>query len=207
MTTPETTIPPGYWQDASGNLVPESKVKDIDKLRTQLVTDLCKQAEEHSLRLRQFKMDVMAEVAAFVSISLDQYGVKQGGDKGNVTMLSFDGRYKLVRQIQDRISFGEQLMAAKALIDQCVHDWSAGASDNIRALVNHAFQTDKEGKINTGRVLSLRRLEIRDPKWLSAMEAIADSMQTVGSTPYVRFYKRSDATGKYLPISLDVANV
>ena len=206
MTTPETTIPPGYWQDASGNLVPESKVREIDKLRTEIVTDLCREAEEHSRRLRQFKLHAMAEVAAFVSISLDQYGVKQGGDKGNVTLLSFDGRYKLVRQIQDRISFGEQLMAAKALIDECVHDWSAGASDNIRALVNHAFQTDKEGKINTGRVLGLRRLEIRDPKWLSAMEAIADSIQTVGSKPYVRFYKRTDATGAYLPISLDVAS-
>ena len=30
------TIPPGYWQDANGNLVPESKVKDIDKLRHQV---------------------------------------------------------------------------------------------------------------------------------------------------------------------------
>ena len=211
MTTPETTppaaVPPGYWQDASGNLVPESKVKDIDKVRTQLVTELAKKAEEQSLRLRQFKMDVMAEVAAFVAISLEQYGVKQGGEKGNVTLLSFDGRYKLVRQIQDRISFGEQLMAAKALIDECVQDWSAGANDNIRALVTHAFQTDKEGKINTGRVLGLRRLKIHDAKWQSAMDAIADSMQTVGSTPYVRFYKRNDATGQYMPISLDVASV
>ena len=69
------------------------------------------------------------------------------------------------------------------------------------------FQTDKEGKINTGRVLGLRRLEIRDPKWQSAMDAIADSMQTVGSKPYVRFYKRSEATGEYLPIILDVAGV
>lgn len=207
MSHPDTTIPPGYWQDANGNLVPDSKVKEIDKLRTELVTDLCKQAEEHSLRLRQFKLDVFAEVAAFVAISLEQYGARLGGEKGNVTLLSYDGRYKLVRQVQDRISFGEQLMAAKALIDECVQDWSAGANDNMRALVAHAFQTDKEGKINTGRVLGLRRLKIHDPKWRSAMDAIADSMQTVGSTPYVRFYKRNDATGQYMPISLDVASV
>ncbi len=32
MTTPNT-IPPGYWHDSNGNLVPESKVKDIDTLR------------------------------------------------------------------------------------------------------------------------------------------------------------------------------
>ncbi len=201
----QDTIPAGYWQDANGNLTPESKVKDIDKLRTQLVVDLCTQAEGHAKQLREFKTTAMSEVASFVSISMDQYGVKSGGNKGNVTLLTFDGRFKIVRQMQDKITFGEQLMAAKALIDECVHAWAVGANDNIRALVNHAFQTDKEGKINTGRVLGLRRLDIRDPKWQGAMTAIADSIQTASTKPYVRFYKRNEVTGDYQPISLDVA--
>ena len=81
------------------------------------------------------------------------------------------------------------------------------ALDKIKALVNHAFQTDKEGKINTGRVLGLRRLEIRDAKWQSAMQAIADSIQIASTKPYVRFYKRNDTTGEYESISLDVAAV
>ena len=198
---------PGYWQDASGNLVPESKVKQIDQVRNQLVYDLCRMAEVESLALSAFKLSAMAEVAAFVSISLEQYGVKTGGDKGNVTLVSYDGRYKLVRQMQDKITFGEQLMAAKSLIDECVHEWAVNANDNIKALVNHAFQTDKEGKINTGRVLSLRRLDIKDEKWQAAMQAIADSMQTASTKPYVRFYKRNETTQEYVAINLDVAAV
>ncbi len=201
------TIPPGYWEDANGNLTPESKVKDIDKLRHQVVTDLCRMAEQQRDGLAQFKAHAFAEVAALVATSLEQYGVKTGGDKGNVTLTSFDGRYRVVRQMQDRIVFGEQLMAAKALIDECVHAWAEGANDNMKALVNHAFQTDKEGKINTGRVLGLRRLDITDPQWLMAMQAIADSIQTASTTPYVRFYKRCDASGEYQSISLDVAAV
>lgn len=203
----ENTTPTGYWQDANGNLIPETKVKDIDKLRHQVVTDLCTMAEKSRDGLADFKAHAMQEVAALVSTSMEQYGVKAGGEKGNVTLVSFDGRYKLVRQMQDKLTFGEQLMAAKALIDECVHEWAQGANDNIKALVNHAFQTDKEGKINTGRVLGLRRLEIRDAKWQSAMQAIADSIQTASTKPYVRFYKRNDITGDYLPISLDVAAV
>lgn len=203
----QQSIPAGYWQDASGNLIPESKVKDIDKLRHQVVTDLCTMAEKSRDGLAEFKALAMQEVAALVSTSMEQYGVKAGGEKGNVTLVSFDGRYKLVRQMQDKLTFGEQLMAAKALIDECVHEWAQGANDNIKALVNHAFQTDKEGKINTGRVLGLRRLEIRDAKWQSAMQAIADSIQTASTKPYVRFYKRNETTGDYQPISLDVAAV
>jgi len=201
------SIPAGYWQDASGNLIPESKVKDIDKLRHQVVTDLCTMAEKSRDGLADFKAHAMQEVAALVSTSMEQYGVKAGGEKGNVTLVSFDGRYKLVRSMQDKLTFGEQLMAAKALIDECVHEWAHNADDNIKVLVNHAFQTDKEGKINTGRVLGLRRLEIRDAKWQSAMQAIADSIQTASTKPYVRFYKRNDTTGEYQPISLDVAAV
>ena len=200
-------IPAGYWQDASGSLIPESKIKDIDKLRHQVVTDLCLMAEKSRDGLADFKARAMQEVAALVSTSMEQYGVKAGGEKGNVTLISFDGRYKLVRSMQDKLTFGEQLMAAKALIDECVHEWAQGANDNIKALVNHAFQTDKEGKINTGRVLGLRRLDIPDAKWQSAMQAIADSMQTASTKPYVRFYKRNDTSGEYESISLDVAAV
>lgn len=201
------SIPAGYWEDANGNLIPESKVKDIDKLRTETVGDLCAQAKSIHESIRSFKAFAMGEVAAFVATSMEQYGVKAGGEKGNVTLVSFDGRFKVVRQMQDKLVFGEQLMAAKELIDECVHTWAEGANDNIKALVNHAFQTDKEGKINTSRVLGLRRLDIRDAKWQQAMEAIADSMQTGSTKPYVRFYERNDASGEYDAINLDVAAV
>ena len=206
MATP-STIPPGYWQDASGNLIPESKVKDIDKLRHQVVTDLCHMAKQRRDGLAEFKAKAMQEVAALVATSMEQYGVKTGGEKGNVTLTSFDGKFKLVRQMQDRLVFGEQLLAAKALIDECVQAWSKDANDNIRALVNHAFQTDKEGKINTGRVLGLRSLDIQDEAWKQAMQAIADSTKTASTTPYVRFYERDEGTGEYQAISLDVAAV
>lgn len=200
-------IPAGYWQDASGNLVPESKVKAIDKLRHQVVTDLCQMAEQHQAGLKKFKLDSLAEVASLVSVSVEQYGVKTGGEKGNVTLTSFDGRYRIVRQVQDKIVFGEQLQAAKALIDECVRRWAKDADDNVKALIEHAFQTDKEGKINTGRVLGLRRLNITDPTWQDAMQAIGDSMQVASSKPHVRYYKRVDATGEYVHIALDVAAV
>lgn len=200
-------IPAGYQQDAKGNLVPESKIKPIDKVQNELVYKLCKMAQDQSAILAAFKRITADELAAFVSLSGSEYGVQVGGDKGNVTLLSFDGKFKVQRQVSDSISFGPQLLAAKQLIDGCVHRWAAGANDNIRALVNHAFQTDKTGQINTARVLALRQLDIKDDEWLRAMQAIADSIQTQSSKPYVRFYERNDATGEYLPISLNVAAV
>lgn len=202
----QKTIPPGYWEDARGNLVPESKVKDIDKLRDQTVRELCIAAKQQQQGLRKFKLDAMQEVATLITTSLEQYGVKSGGDKGNVSLTTYDGRFKVQRAMADRIVFGEQLQAAKALIDECVTRWSQGANANIQVLVADAFQVDREGKINTGRVLGLRRLDIDDPEWLSAMQAISDSIQVADTKPYIRFYER-DEQGVYQPIALDLAAV
>lgn len=200
-------IPPGYWENAKGNLVPDSNVKPIDKLRDQLVKELCSVAEVKSSDMTQFKLKTLGDVHAFIEASVEQYGVKAGGKKGNVTLMTFDGKQKVVLQMQDRITFGEQLQAAKLLIDKCVIRWSAGSNDNIKVLVNDAFQVDKEGLINTGRVLGLLRLDIQDEDWKLAMKAIADSRQVADTKPYLRFYKRADVSGDWKAISLDLAAV
>ena len=97
-------------------------------------------------------------------------------------------------------------MAAKALIDECITDWSAGSRPEIQVLVNNAFQVDKAGNINTGRVLGLRRLNISDDRWLAAMKAIGEAVQVIGSKSYVRVYERIDDTDQYSPIPLDIAS-
>lgn len=205
MSATANTIPPGYWQDATGNLVPLAKIKDIDKDRSRTVIELCEQAKLESARLLGFKVTSMQAVNDFVARSLAEYEVKHGGNKGNVTLVSFDGRYKVIRQMQPTIVFDERLQAAKALIDECIQSWSKGSNANIKVLVNDAFQVDSAGKISTGRVLGLRRLDIKDEKWLLAMQAIGDSMRVASTKPYIRFYERDEATGDYVSINLDVA--
>ena len=206
MSNDKQPATPGYWKDANDNLVPVSKIKDIDKTRHQVVTDICKQAEAESARLFGFKTTAMNAVSEFIDHSLAKYDVHHGGKKGNVTLVSFDGSFKIVRQMQEAITFDERLQAAKALIDECIHNWSKGSNVNIKLLVNDAFRVDQEGKISAGRVLGLRRHDIDDEKWQRAMTAIGDSMRVSSTKQYIRFYKR-EASGDYSPISLDVAAI
>lgn len=199
-------IPAGYWQDANGALIPISKIKEIDRDRHQTVIGLAEEAKNVSATLLAFKLQAMSAIQDFIQRSLEKYEVKTGGDKGNVTLISFDGRYKITRQVQDSIVFDERLQAAKALIDECIHTWAKGSNSNIKVLVNDAFQVDKAGAVNTGRVLGLRRLAIDDPAWKRAMAAISDSMRVSSSKAYIRFYERDEA-GEYQAINLDVAGV
>ena len=133
-----------------------------------------------------------------------EYGVQIGGNKGNVALLSFDGRFKVLRAIAESIRFDERLQAAKELIDECITAWSAGSRPELQVLVNDAFKVDQQGNINTARVLALRRLEIDDKRWQLAMKALSESVQVVDSKSYIRVYER-DAKGEYQPIALDVS--
>jgi len=200
-------IPDGYRMDAKGRLIPEESIKPIDQARDELAIELVTKAIELNRQLQQFKAAAFGDIETFVQLSAEQYGVNVGGKKGNVTLLSFDGRYKIQRQVADHITFDERLEAAKGLIDECLKDWTSGAGHEVKTIVQDAFRTDKQGNLRTGAVLALRRHDFDDPRWLKAMDAIADAVQVTGSKSYVRIYERIGETERYQPISLNIAEV
>lgn len=205
--TESNTIPQGYWQDAKGALIPEAQIKPIDKARDELVKDIFAKAQALHKTMAAFKAQTFADIAAFVELSAEQYDAKIGGKKGNITLYTFDGKYKIQRAISETLQFDERIQAAKGLIDQCLHEWTAGSRSEIRAIIDRAFDVDKEGNLNTNRILALRRTNIADPRWLKAMDAIAESIQVVGSKSYIRLYERIGDSDQYRPLSLDMAGV
>lgn len=203
MTT-ATPIPDGYMANAKGHLIPVGKIKEVDKLRDDLARNIVAAAKSVQAAMREFRANTLGDIQAFAELSAEKYGAKRGGLKGNLSLLSFDGRYKVQVQISEHMAFDERLQAAKALIDECLTEWTQGSPDEIKAIINQAFAVDKEGRVNTGAILGLRRLDIQDPRWREAMEAIADSLQVVGSKKLLRVYERQD-DGSYSAIPLDLA--
>lgn len=201
----ETQVPDGFMQDSQGRLIPVDLVKDIDRARDDLVREIVSKAKEVSRQVATFKAGAMADIEAFVDLSGEKYGLQLGGKKGNITLTSYDGRYKIIRAVSEYIVFDERLQVAKQLIDECINEWSNGSRSEIRALVGHAFKTDAEGKVSTARIMGLKRLDIRDEKWQRAMSAIGDSMQVAGSKSYVRIYERVGNSEQYRQIPLDAA--
>ena len=198
------TTPDGYMENAQGHLVPLAQVKEIDLARHELVMEKVARALKLQKELGEFKAEVMDDIEAFIALSAEKYGASVGGKKGKVTLASFDGRFQIKRQISEFLTFDERLQAAKALIDECLKTWTQGSPSELRALVNDAFQVDKEGRINTGRILGLRRLDIGDDRWARAMQAISDSVQVRDVKAYFRIYER-DEHGHMRAIPLDVA--
>ncbi|SPW34035.1 Protein of uncharacterised function (DUF3164) [Edwardsiella tarda] len=107
---------PGYWIDGRGVLTPDAQVKAVDKDRDSLVGEIVEKAISLNSALAEFKGSVFGDIQAHIDLAAEKYGVVKGGKKGNVTLYTYDGRYKVQRAIQERIAFDERLQVAKSLL-------------------------------------------------------------------------------------------
>lgn len=195
-----------YLRDAKGSLVPLAAVKPADLLMDETVREILSAARTMSELIAGFKVQTFEKVGDLQALFLQDYGATLGGAKGNITLTTFNGCEKVQVQVADRIEFGPELLSAKALIDECLTEWSADSGVQIRALVNRVFQVDKEGQINRAELFMLLRTNIDEPRWLRAMDAIKDSIRVVGSRQYVRFYDRNAGDAAWSAVTIDLAS-
>ncbi|WP_090381139.1 DUF3164 family protein [Pseudomonas anguilliseptica] len=65
---------------------------------------------------------------------------------------------------------------------------------------------NRQGEISVARVAELMRIEIDDPEWRKAMDAVKDSLSVAGKSIYIRIQERQD-DDSYETIILDIAGV
>ncbi|PMY62108.1 MULTISPECIES: DUF3164 family protein [Pseudomonas] len=203
----DINIPAGFVRNAIGHLVPVDQVREQDKLRDQVAGELAEAAKQLNLALKNFKKKSLGDIADLISIAGERYGVQMGGKKGNVTIATYDGKYKVVRSHADRLTFTEEMEVAKVMVYDCIKTWSKGADNHLLAIVDRTFSPNRNGQIKTSDVLDLLRLEIDDDTWKAAMKAVKDSILVSGSAVYIRVYERVNGTDEYRAIPLDLAVV
>ncbi|WP_310257090.1 DUF3164 family protein [Acetobacter pasteurianus] len=201
------TVPDGFMQDSRGRLVPEANVRPSDKLQDELVRRLHREAEPVRQFMMDFKRLCFAEIHAFLDLVAEQYSTKLGSDKGNVTLTSYDGTLRVTVAVGNVISFGPEIQAAQTLIHGCLNRWSEGANANLKAVVLDAFDVDKQGSMNVGKILALRRLEIEDEEWQRGMQAISDSVRVDVTKDYVRLHRRPSPDAKWELVTFDLSKL
>ena len=194
-----------HMRDATGALRPLSMIKPMDRLKDDTVRKIMSYMIPLSEQVSRFKAHTFDDLGALEALMAQEYQAKLGGKKGNITLTSFDGLYRVKVQVADLITFGPELQIAKSLVDECLNEWAADARDELKAIVTRAFNTDKEGQINRSEIFMLLALPITDPRWKRAMQAIRDAMQVVGSKTYVRAERRASQNEVWEPVTINLA--
>lgn len=194
-----------YIRDGLGALTPVNRAKAQDVLEDELVRRIFGFAQPLSATIARFVQHTFDDVDQLVELLDQQYGVKRGGKAGNLTFTTYDQLFKVEVQKAKLIDFGPSLSQAKALVDECVADWSGDAGENLKALVMRAFNVESGGLANRAALLQLLRVEIDDERWKRAMQAIQDAIVVKGTKRYVRFYTRASTDDAWTSVSLDAA--
>lgn len=194
-----------YMTDTKGRLVPREVVATTDLLMDEVVRKIGGYALELSKQIARFRQHTADDVYSFLALLAQEYGVVRGGPKGNVTLMTFDGLQKITVKTADKVVFGPELQAAKALVDECLNEWSADSNAELRTLVQGAFNVDKAGEVSPARMFFLLRHRIEDPRWVKAMAAVRESIRPVGTKEYFNFYRRPTQTAPWSAITIDLA--
>lgn len=204
---PPVEVPSGYQADGKGRLVPRRLVRPADDLEDAAVRRILAFGVDLADQVSRFKQHSHGDVAALLDVLADEYGAaKRPGRKGNFTLTSYDGRLRVQIQVQDRIAWGPSLQIARRLVDELIAEWSDGARDEVVALLQSAFEPDAENRISREAVFRLRRVEIDDPRWRKAREAIDDAIQVVGTRAYLRMYLRGSVTDPWKAVPIDLSS-
>ena len=195
-----------YMRDGQGRLTPRAMVRPQDELQDEMVRRIIGHAGDLSERISRFRGHCFDDIGGFDALLEQEYGGHtRRSVKGNRTYLSYDGTYKVQVQIAERVAFGPELQIARDLVEECLAEWARGSRDEIRAIVSHAFQVDREGGISRSAIYALLRLDIEDGRWHRAMAAIRDAMRIVGSKTYIRCYHRAASDAAWEAITIDLA--
>lgn len=178
-----------YYQRADGSLLPESLVKDEDKLKDNLVNELAEKMLAMRGRMDDLKKEVMEDMDSFLALMAEKYDTKIETECGSYSLTSYDGKYRLKIETNDYVRYNEKVYIAKKLIDEYLEDTTKDASEAVKAIISTAFQLH-QGHFDAKAISRLRQLDITDPKWLEAMRVLDDAREVVTTGRSLRLYTK-----------------
>ncbi len=199
--------PAGYRRNAKGNLIAEANVTATDREMDQVVRKIHDFGAALSAQMWRFRLHTLEDIATFLERVRERYNARLGGRKGNVQITSFDGRLRVVLAQAEHVAVGPEIDSARALVEECLDEWTKRSNVNLQALVREAFRPDAEGNLSVAQLLRLRRVAIDDPRWREAQRAIADALRPTSRSEYVRLYARPNPAEKWLQVPLHLATV
>lgn len=203
-------VPEGWLRNAAGGLQHESEIREQDKMRDMVVMGIAKDALRLHEELKALKKRALEEIDDLITIAGEKFDMKLGGPKGNVSLISFDGHYKVKRIYSNVMAFTEEMEVAKVKVFECISRWgqtvNEDAHKHLFTLATNAFRLNTKGEISLSRVLEMTRVDIDDEDWKQAMAAVKDSIIVNGKAVYIQVQERVGEKA-YKTILLDIAGV
>ncbi|MDD2895515.1 MAG: DUF3164 family protein [Aliarcobacter sp.] len=199
----------GWWLNNRGESVHKDLVRVNEQLRDEMVEGLIGDARQISKSILDFKGYSAEKIDSYFGLLLQNYGIdeKAKTKKGNITLENFSGTKRVEVRVSETLHFDEKIQIAKLKIDEYLMDVTKDSLPEIITLITRAFEVDKEGNIDSKKIFALKSYDIKDPRWVEAMEIIDESKKIAYTKSYIRFYTRENIEDAWKLIPIDMAAV
>lgn len=198
----------GTWHDESGTAIPYNRITKAERLMERYSAKILKEAEFVNHRLAIFKEDVKKMCQEAYDAFMDEKEITRE-TKGNFTWYNFNRSIKIDVAINERIEFDDlTIEAAKAKFDEFLEENITSKNEFAKQMVIDAFETQRNNKLDTKRVMQLTRYEkkINDPLFSEAVDLINQAIRRPESKTYFRVWKKT-VDGGYENIDLNFSSI
>ncbi len=195
-----------FYVDHAGNKVPEAYVDKFDKKKHHAAIKFHAMAKELSKGLLAYKTAMLKVCDDIYDQGLKENKIKpRENTNGSYTVTSFDKRLKIEVNVQDQLSFNDNINLAHSKIKEWISIKTEAIDSEVAIYAQAAFESRK-GKLDKNKVMALLPLNIKHHLWKEAMELIRKSIETNSTKRYIRISERQP-DGKYKYILLDIAQL
>jgi hypothetical protein len=177
--------------------------EDYEKLKGDVVNELCHNAEILNAHLKAFKTTAFESMQTVYEL-LKEYSDRHADGKGNFRIEH--GNYRVSYKRQGKPTFDERShQAEKHIIDfvNSKFENDVDTKDLVMSLLER-----KKGELDINLVQKLYAMEDRfqDENWKRGIELLKESYSFSHSKDYIGFEVKNDK-GEWLPINLQFSNI
>lgn len=198
----------GTWHDESGTAIPYNRITKSERLMERYAAKILKEAEYVNKRLTDFKESVREMCQEAYEAFMDEKNIHRE-TKGNFTWFNFNRTIKIEVSINERIEFDDlTIEAAKAKFDEFLEENITSKNEFAKQMVIDAFETQRNNKLDTKRVMQLTRYEkkINDALFSEAVALINEAIRRPESKTYFRVWKKT-IDGSYENVDLNFSSI
>jgi len=205
---PGRIAPEGFVYIENNCLKAVGDLTEYERDRREVMEPIMVEFAEEYLRLA----DIKARAHDALDWLIGKHGQRnskrqQENKQSSHTIFSLDRSLSLSRKYSDRVKYDDVMItAAKELIDKCVEEWEKGSRDEMKQLVALSFKRNANNEFSRAKIVELRQINSKDPRWKEAMDMIQEAELVDGVASYLLVSVR-DAQEKYHPLPLDISAV
>lgn len=195
----------GKWMDAGGDYVPVKYVDKIIKLRDGIVDKHVLKAKKMNKELCKWKAELQKDIEAYWAAEREEYGKDSSNPGQNKHLADFANRNRIEIAASQALDFDDRVWIARDKLFEFIEQAAAGSKDidGIKVIVKNAYSTNRFGKLDHQRIMSLLALgdKINHPLVTEACQIIKECMFRLDRKIHHRFASK-EAGGAWETIEL-----